>query len=351
MSAGMRFGLGLVVGKFSPLHRGHEALVAAAAAQCERLLILSYSQPELPGCEAARRRRWLAVRFPQHECWVFDAATLAARCAERGLPPRRLPHNHAPDAVQQEFLAWLLRELLQCQPDALFANEAYAQPCAARLAQAFGRPVQAVLPDRWRRGLPTSGTALRARPQREFLAPEVWADCLPRIALVGGESSGKSTLAPLLAARLGAAWVPEFGRHWWEVRGGTLDAGDLLHIAREQRRLEDEAARQGPVALVCDTAPLTTLGYSLWLGLPAAPELIERARQPYAAWLLCRGDFPFAQDGTRRDARFRAQQEAWYRQMLAGQPVIELSGAVAQRLRQAERGLKRLGLLRAQVWA
>ena len=36
-----RFGLGLVVGKFAPLHRGHEFLVAQAEAACERLLIVS----------------------------------------------------------------------------------------------------------------------------------------------------------------------------------------------------------------------------------------------------------------------------------------------------------------------
>jgi HTH-type transcriptional regulator, transcriptional repressor of NAD biosynthesis genes len=44
-----RFTQGLVVGKFSPLHLGHEYLIARAAQDCQHLLVLGYSQPELTG--------------------------------------------------------------------------------------------------------------------------------------------------------------------------------------------------------------------------------------------------------------------------------------------------------------
>lgn len=58
---------GLVVGKFCPLHRGHEALIAFAAAGCDRLVILSYTSPELGyptedfTCACARKRWRSAV--------------------------------------------------------------------------------------------------------------------------------------------------------------------------------------------------------------------------------------------------------------------------------------------------
>jgi HTH-type transcriptional repressor of NAD biosynthesis genes len=68
-----RFGLGLVVGKFSPLHLGHEWLIQQAAKQCNRLLILSYANPEFDRCDALTRRRWFAARFPEHETLVIDA--------------------------------------------------------------------------------------------------------------------------------------------------------------------------------------------------------------------------------------------------------------------------------------
>ena len=38
-----RFARGLVVGKFAPLHLGHERLIRQAREQCEQLVLLSLS--------------------------------------------------------------------------------------------------------------------------------------------------------------------------------------------------------------------------------------------------------------------------------------------------------------------
>ena len=46
-----RYRTGLVVGKFSPLHRGHELVIGAAFAHCAEVVVLSYSRPEFPGSE------------------------------------------------------------------------------------------------------------------------------------------------------------------------------------------------------------------------------------------------------------------------------------------------------------
>jgi nicotinamide riboside kinase len=49
-------------------------------------------------------------------------------------------------------------------------------------------------------------------------APQVYADHVQRVAFIGGESSGKTTLARVLAERLQTVWVPEYGRTLWEQR-------------------------------------------------------------------------------------------------------------------------------------
>jgi HTH-type transcriptional repressor of NAD biosynthesis genes len=347
-----RFRLGLVVGKFAPLHLGHESLIAAAAAQCDEVLLLSWSVPELPRCDPEQRRAWLQRRCPQHRAIVLDPEGLRQRCLQRGMPPRALPRNDAPDAEQQDFLAWLLRDVLQQRPDALFANEAYGPPCAQRLSEALGQPVVAVAPDLQRLAYPVSGTALRQQLSAyragrvTHIAAEVAGDWVPRIALLGGESSGKSTLAAALAQATGGALVPEFGREWWEARGGQLGPDDLLHIARTQVAREDEAARGLPPLVVGDTSPLTTLGYSLWQFGRADPELVALAKRRYDAVFLCLGDFPFEQDGTRRDARFRAQQEAWYRAVIgrSATPSLELGGSLRRRVARAQSFLRQQGL-------
>lgn len=64
---------------------------------------------------------------------------------------------------------------------------------------------------------------------------------------------------------------------------------------------------------------------------------LERlAERRYRHLFLCADDFPFVQDGTRRDERFRRRQNRWYEEELArrGWAYTRLSGSPAQRLGQ-----------------
>lgn len=65
-----RVARGLVVGKFCPLHRGHERLIDFAATRCQQLLVIGWSQPGFAGYSAARRERWLRARFPDRKSVV-----------------------------------------------------------------------------------------------------------------------------------------------------------------------------------------------------------------------------------------------------------------------------------------
>ena len=68
----------------------------------------------------------------------------------------------------------------------------------------------------------------------------------------------------------------------------------------------------------------------------AEQELAQLAEHRYDLVLLCAPDFPFIQDGTRRDGDFRARQHAWYRDELArrGIAYVDVSGTVADRVGQ-----------------
>ena len=334
------FQLGLVVGKFAPLHAGHLHLIEHAAAHCERLLIVSWCLPEPVNCDAASRRRWLEACCPQHECVVFDDAALAQACTDRGLVPRRLPPDASDDAMQQHFLAWLLAEVLQRSPDAMFASEPYVQPCADVLAARLGHAVTPVLVDPARQAVPVSATRIRQSPEslRSFLPDAVWADWAPRVCFLGGESSGKSTLAAALAGRHGSVPVAEYGRELWVLRAGELRETDLLHIAQVQQAREAEVAATAPRIVFCDTSALTTLFYALDGYGRADPELVERARRPYRLHVLCEPDFPFVQDGTRRGEAFRQHQHAWYLREIGERqlPLLRVHGPLAQRVRQVE---------------
>lgn len=166
-----------------------------------------------------------------------------------------------------------------------------------------------------------------------------------RIALMGGESSGKTSLAVALAERLDTAWVPEYGRQRWEELRETLDQAELLAVARRQVALEDEAvaaaARAGKAWLVCDTTPLTTLQYCLYDHGAAPPELHALAGRPYHLTVVCNPDFDFVQDGCRRDDGFRAEQHAWTLAQLRQRGVrfVAVSGSVSERVQQVLQAL------------
>lgn len=56
-----------------------------------------------------------------------------------------------------------------------------------------------------------------------------------RLALLGGESGGKTTLARALAAALRTGWVPEYGRQRWQELRETLSLAELWWTWRARR--------------------------------------------------------------------------------------------------------------------
>lgn len=324
------FVTGLVVGKFAPLHCGHERLINTALAQCEELFIISYSVPEMPDCEPEKRLTWLQVRFPRATVLVLTPELIA----RYNLPA--IPHNDADADIHRHYVATLCLHVLRCRPHAVFTAEDYGDGFAKVLAQRFAQPVEHVRLQRPLGDKSPSGTLIRSdvHRYRYMLAHDVYRSFVRRICLLGGESTGKSILSKALADVLDTAYVAEFGRDYWEEKNGVLTADDLLHIAREQVSREQQA--EANRYLICDTSPLTTLFYTLDQYGHAPQELHQLAERQYSLVVLCGAEFPFVQDGTRQGEAFRARQQAWYEQELSRRkiPYLSVSGSLQDRLGQ-----------------
>ena len=339
MNKSKRFRRGLVVGKFCPLHRGHMLVIDTALRCCESVLVVSYTLPGFPGCDRSARETWLATLYPEVDRLVIDEASLALLCAARGIAPLPFPADDAPDAVQRAFTAWLCASVQGLAIDAVFTSEDYGDGFAAAMSAHFDAPVTHVCVDRARAVVPTSGTAIRADPHahRAFLAPSVYAHFVERVRLLGGESSGKTTLAAALADRLGTVMVPEVGRMRWEEQGGFLGYPDMRAIAEDQAALEERLAAQSRRWLICDGSALTSACYSEHDYGRIDPVVAALAGRSYAHTFFCAPDFPFVQDGTRRDAAFRERQHRWYLAHLesAGTVHTVLRGPLEARIEQA----------------
>jgi nicotinamide riboside kinase len=145
------------------------------------------------------------------------------------------------------------------------------------------------------------------------------------IAVVGAESTGKTTLAHALAARIGQETglsciaVPEFLREWCDRVGRTPRIEEQAPIAAEQRRRIDAAAAAHAV-VVADTTPLMTAVYSRLvfgdrtLDAPAGRWHAERV----ALTLVTALDLPWQADGLQRDGpQVRAPVDALLQALLA----------------------------------
>jgi len=128
-----------------------------------------------------------------------------------------------------------------------------------------------------------------------------------RIAVVGAESTGKTTLAHALAGRLGeefglrAACVPELLRAWCDAHGRTPRASEQREVAQAQQEAIVVASRDADV-VVCDTTPLMTAVYSrLLFDDGTLDDLAREAHATIAFTLLTALDLPWVADGLQRD--------------------------------------------------
>jgi HTH-type transcriptional repressor of NAD biosynthesis genes len=345
-----RFQAGLIVGKFSPLHRGHEVVFHRAMQDCERVFAISYSKPEFAGCDPSRREAWLKTLFPEVEGLVLDESRMKDLGRHSGTPlAATLPANDDGDEIHRLFVARLCLDVLATPIDAVFTSEDYGPGFADSLTRHFARwrpgwpAVTHVMVDHSRAAMPISGSRIRTdvHRHRAWLPEPVYASFVRRICLLGGESSGKTSLAEALAREFGTLHVPEYGRELWVERRGCLRYSDMLAIARRQVAMEESAAGRAVRTVFCDTSPLTTLFYSHELFGTAEPELESLASRQYDLCVLCAPDFPFVQDGTRGGDALRRRQHDWYLRQLhdPGIPYLVATGPLAARIAQVSAAL------------
>lgn len=198
------------------------------------------------------------------------------------------------------------------------------------------------------------------------LDPNVRAGLVRRVVVVGAESTGTTTLARDLADRLVVPWVPEFLRHYCEVRaaeaGSIWDVvwtpADFDQVAEGQDRLEHEvisawvadADRSRPTArgpmVICDTDALATALWNLrYVGSPAPRFLRRAAAHPAVIYLLTPHDgVDFQQDGLRDGEHIRSEMTDRFRTALREQqvPWVEVAGDEATRVELALQAIDQL---------
>ena len=121
-----------------------------------------------------------------------------------------------------------------------------------------------------------------------------------KIAVVGPESTGKSTMSAYLANHYQTVWVPEYAREYCEKLTAPPTWQDEINMFYGQLALERKMLPKANKLLICDTTFITV---KIWsdhsFGETPREVLDELPKHPYNIYLLLDIDLPWEEDPLR----------------------------------------------------
>lgn len=307
----MKYKVGMYGGSFDPLHIGHIHDIIRAAAICEELYIM------ISWCEG-RESTSKELRYR----WILNST--------RHLPNVKIILIEDKAVTKEEY-----------------DTDYYWEKGAADIKSTIGKPIDAVFcgsdylgTNRFeslycpeseviyfdRNEVPISSTDIRAWALGNWdYVPDVCKDYYTKkVLIVGGESTGKSTLVQNLALSYNTNFVSEVGRDTCKYAGGEdyMIVEDLYENILRQKINVMDAAKHSNRILFIDTDAITTLFYSKFLlGEGSIGDIrctnLAKAVSYTNVWdliIFLEPDVDFVQDGTRNE-KIKSDREKYSNQL------------------------------------
>lgn len=284
---------GLVLGKMYPFTLGHQYLIDTAIQNCEHThVIISHNkQQDIPGI----------VRFNViRDTYKNNKNVTVYQFEDDGLPQ----YDYECDTLD-EFYSYWIPPIKNIAPnlDVVFTSEDYGDDFAKYLG------VEHYLVDRNREKFPISGTRVRKDPFKEWgMINELQKSFfVKRVAIMGPESVGKSTLSQMLSTHFNTNFVVEYGRLVFENNGNKVTLDDFIPISKGRQSLEDWNIKKANKIVFCDTEDITT--YLFLKKFCQYEEYSEQEKwfkdkiensKKYDLYILLKPDCEAVQDGTRQ---------------------------------------------------
>lgn len=142
---------------------------------------------------------------------------------------------------------------------------------------------------------------------------------ITRIALIGPESSGKTTLCRDLADHYQSVWVPEFARDYVAALGRKYTVEDIVYCYNQQLKQEKELMAKANKYIFSDTELIIAKVWSEDV-FKKVPKWIEENLETtkYDFYLLTYYDLPWKHDPVRENPHRREFLFEWYKGELEG---------------------------------
>lgn len=158
------------------------------------------------------------------------------------------------------------------------------------------------------------------------------------IAIVGPESTGKSTLASALANHFKTICVPEYSRAFLSKLDRAYHQEDLLSIAQGQLKAEEQGRREASKLLFLDTDLFVIKVWSEFKYGNCNPLILQQLAENKADfYLLTAADIPYEDDPLRENPSDRPELFEIYHQELiaAGVDFRIVKGDLKKRIQDA----------------
>lgn len=133
-----------------------------------------------------------------------------------------------------------------------------------------------------------------------------------KVAIVGAEATGKSTLAENLAKHYQTTWVPEYARKYLSHLGRKYTFDDVLVIAQGQNKLISETIAQNsslPIIFFDTELLVTHIWCEYVFGRHHSWIAENLTKQNFDLYLLCNTDLPWEYDVLREQPSLEKRKE------------------------------------------
>lgn len=168
-----------------------------------------------------------------------------------------------------------------------------------------------------------------------------------KIAIVGPESSGKSTLAYNIANHYQMPMVEEYARAYLNQLPRPYVQSDLIEIAQRQIELEKHALISNPKMVICDTNLVVIKIWSIYKYDVCDDLIIDMMKdRQYDLHLLLKPDLPWEADDQRENPHDRERLFEMYQNELemSGTAYTIIEGLGEDRLQNALSSIYGLGI-------